>query len=119
MKNRKKAVICVALIAMFAASFFAGSHIKEREQMENRAERCHTLLTFALDKAENQDLSDQNVMEVLISNIYAAREFCDDPYLAEQLDDLWNDLIFERASGDSDLLVSQLRGVLETLRLNG
>ena len=56
-------------------------------------------------------------MEALISNVYAAYQFCDQPHLSEQLYDLWNTLIFDRNRyiGQEDMLVAQLRNIDETI----
>lgn len=118
MKNFPKLVISIAFIISIAVSFFAGSHLKAQAQIEGRMQRCHTLLTFAIDKAENEDLSNQDLMEALISNVYAAYQFCDDPHLAAQLHNLWNTLIFEDSypAGEADALAAQLRIILETMQ---
>lgn len=118
MKKTTKLVITIAFMISVAASFFAGSHLKEQAHMDSRMQRCHTLITFAIDKAENEDLSNQDLMEALISNVYAAYQFCDDPHLAAQLHDLWNTLIFEgdRYIGKEDALTAQLRTILDTMQ---
>jgi len=86
--------------------------------MDSRMRRCQTLITFAIDKAESEDLSYQDNMEALISNIYAAYQFCDDPSLSAQLHDLWNTLIFEgeRYIGNEDTLTAQLRTILDIMQ---
>ncbi|MGN0626746.1 MAG: hypothetical protein ACI4IT_02115 [Oscillospiraceae bacterium] len=118
MKKITKVVISIAFIIAIAASFFAGSYIKEQEHIGSRVQRCNTLISFAIDKAENEDLSDQDIMETLISNVYAAYEFCDNPNLSAQLHDLWNTLIFEGDSyiGSEEVLVTQLRNILEMMQ---
>lgn len=54
---------------------------------------------------------DEDTMEALISNIYAAYEYCDDPDMASALHDLWNALIFdgENISGKEEELKSALQ----------
>lgn len=119
MKKAIKAMIFVAFLIAIGVSFFIGSHTKQQEYLDNRLQNCHTLISFAIDKAENQDISDPNIMKALISNVYAAYQFCDQPYLSEQLYDLWNSLIFDgnRYIGQEDALVAQLRNIAETIRL--
>lgn len=119
MKKITKTAIVVVFIIAIGVSFFAGSYIKEQEQIDSRLQRCHTLITFAIDKVENQDISDQDVMEALISNVYAAYEFCDKPDLSEQLHNLWNTLVFEddRYIGKEDVLITQLREIAEMTQL--
>ena len=86
-----------------------------------RIERCCTLILFAIDKAENGDLADQGTMKALISNVYAAYQFCDDTTLANQLHDLWNFLIFE--SDDSldfvkEISLIELNDILRAIKTN-
>jgi len=118
MKRLPKIVICIVFVFAIAASYFAGSYMKEQTHIDTRMQRCSTLILFAIDKAENDDIANHDVMEALISNLYAAYQFCDDPDLAMQLHDLWNTLIFEEDHyiGREDVLAAQLRNVLETLQ---
>ena len=111
--RQKRTVIIAAFIAATAISFFAGRSLTEQEYAASRSQRCNTLISFAVDKATNEDLSDPGIMAALISNIYAAYQFCDDPSGADQLHDLWNTLIFEgkRYPGNEDALVAQLRDI--------
>ena len=95
MKMSKKGFLSVILIVLIVASFFAGKYVTQVEITNARSGRCSTLIGFAIDKAENGDLADQGTMEALISNVYAAYQFCDDSVVANQLHDLWNFLIFE------------------------
>lgn len=100
MKKRNKIVVVLLIIALVVASFFFGSHLTEQKNSNARIERCSTLIKFAIDKAENGDLTDEGTIRGLISNVYAAYQFCDDSKSANQLHDLWNYLIFE---GDNDI----------------
>lgn len=95
MKTTSKLLVSIALIVTMLASFFAGKYLSELENRNTRTARCSTLIGFAIDKAENEDLSDQGTMRALISNVYAAYQFCDDTKSASQLHDLWNFLVFE------------------------
>ena len=118
MQNIKRGIIGAAIAAAIAISFFAGSCITKQEQAKNRLGRCDTLILSAIDKAENGSLSDPGVAKALISNVYAACLFCDDPDLSAQLHDLWNTLIFEGDGliGNEDSLADELRGILEAVR---
>jgi len=118
MKMRTRLLIGMVFVACVAASFFVGSHLKEQEYSNQRMQRCNTLISFAIDKAENMDLSDRDTMEALISNVYAAYEYCDKPELAKQLHDLWNTLVFEGDGyiGKEDVLVNQLRNISENMK---
>lgn len=90
----KKIILTAVLIALAAVSFFAGGCMKEQKYMRKRAEHCKALIVFAEEKAKNRDISDPGVMKAMISNIYAAYNYCDDSVLANELHDLWNDLVF-------------------------
>jgi hypothetical protein len=117
MKRSTKLIITVAFVAAITVSLLAGHCIAEQQYRNARAQRCETLLSFAINKAETEDLSDPNVMEALISNVYAAYQFCDDPGLSAQLHDLWNALIFRSDSlmGSDDLLATQLRNIAHAM----
>ena len=95
MNINKKVFISVILIIVMVASFFAGKSVAQVKNSNARSERCCTLIGFAIDKAENKDLADRGIMRALISNVYAAYQFCDNSVVANQLHDLWNYLIFE------------------------
>lgn len=117
MKKAIKVVIVAVFLIAIGVSFFVGRHTKQQEHLDNRLQNCHTFISFAIDKAETQDISDPNIIDALISNVYAAYQFCDQPHLSEQLYDLWNTLIFDgnRYIGQEDMLVAQLRNIDETL----
>lgn len=95
MKTSKRIFISVILIGIVVASFFVGRYVTQVESVNTNSGRCCTLISFAIDKAENGDLADQGTMRALISNVYAAYQLCDDTVVANQLHDLWNFLIFE------------------------
>lgn len=92
----KKAAAAVIFIAAVCISFFAGQYLSGKKQTKARAEKCHTMMTFAVDKLDEMSGGyDEDTMEALISNIYAAYEYCDDPHMASALHDLWNAIIFD------------------------
>ena len=119
MKTSKKVFISVILIIVIVASFFVGRNVTQAENSNTRSERCCTLIGFAIDKAENGDLTDQRVMRALISNVYAAYQFCDDSVVANQLHDLWNFLIFE-SDGDlesvKEIALKELNDALRAIK---
>ncbi len=120
MKTKRNILLGVIVVVLVAASFFAGGYVKEQEYSDGRMQRCSTLVFFALDKAENKDLSNPDIMEALISNVYAAYEYCDDPIVKNQLHDLWNYLIFEGddSTVTKDILSNELESVSEALKMN-
>ena len=108
----KKAAAAVIFIAAVCISFFAGQYLSGKKQTKARAEKCHTMMTFAVDKLDEMSGGyDEDTMEALISNVYAAYEYCDDPHMASALHDLWNALIFdgENISGKEEALKSALQ----------
>lgn len=119
MKKAAKIIFVILFIVTVIGSFLAGHYSKESEYRNARVQKCITLITFATDKIEHHDLTGQGIREALISNIYAAYQFCDDPYLAQQLHDLWNTLIFESDSyiGKEDGLITQLNEIAEAIRI--
>lgn len=120
MKKYKIIIAGIVFSILIIASFFWGELYKEQEYINSRMQQCETLVSLAINKVENQDISDQGVMKALISNIYAAYELCDDSILAEELHDLWNDLIFESDSYDAihDTTQKKLKDILQTLKAN-
>lgn len=117
MKRITKIIIGAAFIAAIIVSFAAGSYIKEQKHLESRMQRCNILILFAAEKAENDDLSNQGVREALISNVYAAYEFCDKADAKAQLHDLWNTLIFEDDSEiDREMLMGHLTTISEMMK---
>jgi len=117
-ETKKKILICVIVIALLIGSFLAGGFVKEKKQAGFRVQRCCTLISFAIDKAENEDLSDQSTMQALISNVYAAYEFCDDAHSAKQLHDLWNNLLSENDDAENVQLIilQELDAVLNDIK---
>ncbi len=119
MKTNRKLLFSNVLIVIIIASFFAGRYMTKKENSDKRIERCCTLIGFAIDKAENGDLTDQVVMRTLISNVYAAYQFCDDSKSAKQLHDLWNYLIFEsdgNVDAVKDIALQELNAVLHFVK---
>lgn len=116
-KNHKTVVGLIGVIVclLLVASFFVGSHVKEQQQLDARIQRCRTFITFALDKAGNEDFTDQSAMKALASNIYAAYQYCDDVKEAELLHDLWNYvLLYSDDSGAKEIVLQELREALNT-----
>ncbi len=121
MKKASKIAVAIGLIVIIVASYFVGCHITEQKNSRTRTERCRTLITFAIDKAENEDLTDQGVMKALISNVYAAYQFCDESKSANQLHDLWNYLIFESNSNidnAKEITLRELNAVLHSIEIS-
>ena len=117
MKRIAKLLISLAFLLSVIGSFFAGSYWNEQKQADLRTHRCIRLISFAIDKVENHDLTDDDVQKALIGNLYAAQEFCDDVALHAQLNDLWNTLIYRSESyiGYEEELAAHLHQIAESL----
>ena len=115
---KKKVFSVLIVIALITASFFAGGYVKEQNHSENRLKRCCNLISFAIDKAENESLSDKSTMNALISNVYAAYELCDDAISSGQLHDLWNYLLHttDNEEGIKQIVLQELNGVLKAFK---
>ncbi|MBE6913404.1 MAG: hypothetical protein E7472_00515 [Ruminococcaceae bacterium] len=120
MKHAKKILVGIAVAALIMIAFLAGRQIQERNHRDARAQRCCTLISFAIDKAESNALADAAAAQALVSNIYAAYQFCDNSVPANQLHDLWNTLMFSADSyiGREAELVNQLKTISETIKAN-
>lgn len=120
-KNRKTIIglISVIVCLLLVASFFAGSYWREKKQSDVRLQRCCHFISFAIDKAENDDLSDSSTVKALISNVYAAYESCDDEIPKEQLHQLWNLLVHATDGGEDDIrliALNELNAVLKCIK---
>lgn len=116
-KNRKTVIglISVIVCLLLIASFFLGSHMNEQKQLDARIQRCRTFISFALDKAENEDFTDQSAIKALASNIYAAYQYCDDVKEAELLHDLWNYVVLHSDDpGAKEIVLQELHEALNT-----
>lgn len=119
MRKITKGLICIVCIMIVGGSVWLGGYLKEQEHIRSRAQRCKTQISFAIEKVKNHDLSEEGVRNAMISNIYAAREFCDAPEVSAELSDLWNTLLFRREEydGKEDALVERLRRISEQILL--
>lgn len=117
MKFGTKIFALLAAVILAVGGFSAGRYAENQENIQTRQQRCRILIGFAVDKAESEDLRDPDTMEALISNVYAAYHYCDEPAAAQQLHDLWNTLIFEPeayAVGE-EVLVEALQGAARSV----
>lgn len=110
----------LVVLAMLRASFWAGGHIEHQKNQTAREQICLNFISFARDKAEKGDLSDDFTMEALISEVYAAWCYCSKGTVVDgQLHDLWNDLMRdgEKYIGEEDILIAQLDAISESIRM--
>ena len=93
----------------------AGIGLEKTNERMNRIHHCNIFISFAMDKIENENLSEPDIVESLISNVYAAYQFCDKPELSEKLHSIWNTLIFHEgyAADNTEILKRQLTEIQE------
>ena len=109
-KISTKLLLCILFVVSVTCAFFAGGAVKERDYRDAQTARCNTLISFAKEKARSGALGDPNALKAMISNVYAASQSCPDSYVADELYDLWNTLLFRSDSfaGNEDSLVRLL-----------
>ncbi len=108
----KKIAVVVVFIASICLSAFAGNYFSDKENMNHREQRSHQMIVFAVSNIEELKAEyDSDVMECLISNIYAAYEYSEISDLSAALHDLWNAFIFdgENITGREDALIKALQ----------
>lgn len=109
----------ILTIVFFAAgiviAFFAGDYMSDQSYIENRAEQFDKYISFAIDTAEDKGLSVDGASESIASNLWVAHEFCDNPEISAELNDLWNTLVYDEDVfvGQEDRLTMNLRDILE------
>lgn len=108
----KKLVMIGIFVVSICLSFFAGNYFCDKENIKLREQRCHTMIGFAIDKLDDiKTKYDADVMETLISDVYAAYESSNNGELSSALHDLWNALIFdgENIVGKENDLIAALK----------
>ena len=108
----KKIFMSVVAVVACCVSFAAGNTVCRQNMIESRNRKCNTLISFAVDKLDTlKNEYDSDVMEAVISNIYAAYEYCDEAEMKYALHNLWNALIFdgENINGNESELISALQ----------
>ena len=108
----KKTILIGAFIVSICLSFLAGDYFCDKENSKLREQRCHTMMVFAIDKLDDiKTQYDTDMMEILISDVYAACEHSDNSELSSALHDLWNALIFdgENIVGKENDLIAALK----------
>lgn len=112
---KKKVIACVIVVVLLVVSFMAGSYVKEQTQNKERIYRCRTMISFAIDKAEKENIDEPSVRAALASNIYSAYQYCDDVTTAEQIHDLWNYVLNEGDnSGAKEIVVQELSTIFNS-----
>jgi len=87
---------------------------EKQNSLKDRDNAKQTFISFAINKVEDlKNGYDADIMEALISNVYAAVQFTDDSDLNTALHELWNALIFngENIVGKEDDLIKALKDI--------
>ncbi len=117
MKKYSKIIVCFMVVLSVFAAFSFGRYTEKQKHLQDRQRRRQQLIVFAIDKAENKDLGDSGVMDALISNLYGAREMCDNPGVHILINSMWNDLIFRpQIYADKEVLCAELQSILVQLK---
>ncbi len=117
MRGKVIPIMAAVSVVLIAAAFFTGRYVSEKKNGQRQERICEMYLSFALDKTEKEELSDEAVMAALISNVYAAYAYCGHPDLAAQLHEIWNTLIFrsDEYISRTDVLTERLTNIREEL----
>ena len=110
----KKLFIVGVLIVSICLGAFAGHYVSNQNTLKDRGIKRETLISFAISRIEDlKNGYDEDNMETIISNVYAAVQFTDDVDLYFALHDLWNALIFdgENIVGKEDDLIKALKDI--------
>ena len=95
MKKAGTVLVVVLFIAGGVLSFFAGNYMSKRENGEKRVQDCRKYILLAVDTVQEKGLALEGASETVVSNLWAAHAFCDDPELSAELSSLWNTLVYE------------------------
>lgn len=103
-------IVCLLLVV---ASFFLGSYVRKQRQLKERKQRCRTLISMAINTAENEDFANTSTTKVIASDIYAAYTYCDDVEEADHLYGLWNFvLLYGDEPGAKEIVLLELNSAL-------
>lgn len=108
----RKVFTSVVAVVACCLSFAVGNTVFRQNMLESKNRKCNTLISFAVDKLDTlKNEYDSDIMEAVISNVYAAYEYCDEEEMKYALHDLWNTLIFdcENINGNESELISALQ----------
>ncbi len=108
----KKTLITVSLIMVVCLSFIGGKYYSDKQNINSKNQRCNTYISFAIDNIEKLNSNDDDdILRVLISDIYAAKEYTTNNELNSALHELWNALIFDddNLEGREDELIEALK----------
>lgn len=115
MKKLGAELAIVFFIAGVVLSFFTGNYISSKENMEERTQICRKYISFAKDTVQNKGLALEGASEFIVSNLWVAHEFCDNPEISAELSNLWNTLVYEEDTyaTQEDKLATQLENILK------
>lgn len=115
MKKSGTVLVIVFFIAGVVLSFFAGNYISNKENMEERTQICRKYISFAIDTVQDKGLALEGASEFIVSNLWVAHEYCDNPEISAELSNLWNTLVYEGNMyvAQEDKLAMQLEDILK------
>lgn len=115
MKKIGIALAIMFFIAGVVLSFFAGNYMSNKENMKERTQICRKYISFAIDTVQEKGLALEGASESIVSNLWMAHEFCDNPEISAELSNLWNTLVYEEDTYDTqeDKLATQLENILK------
>lgn len=115
MKKLGAVLVIVFFIAGVVLSFLAGNYMSNKEYMEERTQICRKYISFAIDTVQKKGLDLGGKTESIVSNLWVAHEFCDNPELSAELSNLWNILVYEEDTyiTQEDKLAKQLENILK------
>ena len=115
MKKTGAVLAIVFFITGVVLSFFAGNYMSNREDGEERIQKCRKYILLTIDTVQDKGLALEGASETVVSNLWAAHEFCDNPEISAELSSLWNTLVYEEDTyaAQEDKLVMQLNDILK------
>ncbi len=115
MKKLGAVLTIVLFVAAVTLSLFVGDYMSDKAHKEEQAEQFGKYISLAIDTVEGKELTLEGAAETIASNIWVAHELCGNPEISAELSNLWNTLVYEKDTlvGQEDVLVSQLKGILE------
>ena len=112
----KKILSVIIIIGAIILSFLGGKFYSESNYTKSKNNRCNTYISFAIGSLEELKSNDyEDILKVIICDIYAAKEYTTNNELESALYELWNALIFDgdNLEGREDELIEALKNYKE------
>ncbi len=108
----KKSRMIGLIVILICLSFFTGRYFRDSGEAGNSKRKYETMIALSADKLEDLKAGyNADIMEALISNVYAAYIYSDYSEQGSALYALWNALVFdgENIAGKEDDLKQALQ----------